>query len=68
MNNKKIKCLICDKKFSSLMKQIHTCRCGSIFCNNHMHTHICSIDYIELNRKQQETTLINITAIKIDRL
>jgi hypothetical protein len=49
----KIKCILCEKTFSKLMKQIHTCRCDAVCCNEHMHNHNCEFDYKELFRKEQ---------------
>jgi hypothetical protein len=68
MNKNKIKCILCEKTFSKLMKQLHTCRCDSVCCNEHMHNHKCGYDYKELFRKQQGLTNVVITGTKIDKL
>ena len=68
MTSKKIKCISCDKKFSMLMIQLHTCRCGSICCAEHMHNHGCVIDYVKLNRAQQESISVSAVPSKINKL
>jgi hypothetical protein len=68
MSSNKIKCISCNKKFLKIICEIHTCRCGSVCCSDHMHDHNCPVDYVELNRKQQEQSLITVVNDKIKKI
>lgn len=38
--------MYCNKKLSSLMLKIYTCKCGEIYCREHMiGYHNCNYDY-----------------------
>lgn len=58
------KCVTCKKKVSNLMKEIHTCRCKNIYCGNHLHSHMCSFDYIEEYRNTMNMTKITPDKVK----
>lgn len=57
------KCNVCSKKLSSLLIQMHTCRCKNEYCSLHMHDHKCPYDYsIEKIRPEK------VTNDKIDKI
>lgn len=63
----KIKCILCEKKFSKLMKHIHTCRCNAVCCSQHMHNHNCDFDYKKLFNEQSRN-LVLVNGTKIEKL
>ena len=46
------KCFKCNKKIKKYISDIYTCKCGSIFCPNHLHDHSCSFDH-KLEHKEK---------------
>lgn len=54
MENNILKCLYCKKKINSLIKQLFTCKCGDIYCREHLiGYHNCKYDY----KKEYENIL-----------
>lgn len=60
-------CVICGQKLRSLVIDMNTCRCGGVYCREHLHTHQCKFDYHEQYRLQTEKVLVPIVAEKVVR-
>ena len=62
------RCTICRKKIHSLYLVTHTCRCGQLFCDSHMHDHSCTYDYTENGKKVIEAQNPHVQFDKIQKL
>ncbi len=60
------KCLICKRKIKKCFMDI-TCKCGEIFCNEHLPSfkHECKFDYRKEKTKYLSTTLVKVESEKI---
>lgn len=61
-------CVKCNKKISSLMVSVYTCKCKNLYCSKHKHNHDCSYDYYEKFCKEAEKTLQSIVPKKIVKI
>jgi hypothetical protein len=65
-----LKCSLCGKKLKNVLVIEITgkCRCGNIFCNEHISNHSCNFDYKKLYLKQKENELIIIKKEKVIKI
>ena len=63
------KCLLCRKKIKNiLIKMTGKCRCGNIYCSEHITNHNCNFDYKKLYEKEQENKLFVVKKAKVDKI
>lgn len=55
-------CVLCKKKISSMMKEVHTCRCKKIYCGLHLQSHVCTFDYQKDFKDKMKTSKSMISA------
>jgi len=41
----KLKCAVCSTKIPSMMKLMHTCKCGKVVCSKHKSENLHSCDF-----------------------
>ena len=47
---KRMRCSCCNKRLNAICNIVSKCRCGNLFCHNHMHSHNCMFDYRSLDK------------------
>lgn len=62
------KCSMCGKKLKNvlLIEITGKCRCGKIFCSEHISNHSCTFDYKKLYEKENE--LIVVKKAKVSKI
>ncbi len=63
-------CCICKKKINKMMISIYTCKCGNLYCNDHLNIteHNCDYDYKKAFSCKIKDTLPNVNFIKVEEI
>lgn len=65
----KLYCKKCNKKLSMLMIKLYTCKCGDIYCREHMFgEHSCSFDYKKCSQEHLKKQMPVVIAEKIIKI
>ena len=62
-----LRCKLCNKKLSIMLKDMYICRCSDYYCSIHKLEHNCTFDYKELFI-QQNKDLIEIKKSKVEKI
>lgn len=57
-------CKICKRKILKWNIDIHTCKCGNLYCGKHIHDHSCTFNYLEEHKKEIRKNLPIIESTK----
>tara|TARA_Y100000389_G_C17377484_1_gene472455 strand:- start:357 stop:557 length:201 start_codon:yes stop_codon:yes gene_type:complete len=64
-----LKCSLCNKKLKNVLIEITgKCRCGEIFCREHISNHNCTFNYKKLYEKEKKNELIVIKKAKVEKI
>lgn len=65
-----VKCVVCNKKISSVHVQAYTCRCGQCVCGVHKPTteHDCTFDHRQTTKQQLVSKLPLIKTFQIEKI
>jgi len=59
-------CLICKKKLKLYQILTSKCKCGKLYCNNHLHDHACTHDFKGTHQSHLQNNLQVIEFKKIN--
>jgi hypothetical protein len=62
----KSRCFECKKQILEIYATIGKCRCGNIYCSNHIHFHNCQFNYNAFH--QNNTKIVKVEGIKVDKI
>jgi len=63
------KCSLCSKKLKNILIEVTgKCRCGNIYCREHITNHNCNFDYKKLYEKEKENELIVVKKAKVIKI
>jgi len=66
-----VRCATCDiklRKLSEIMRDRHTCRCGCIYCHEHLHTHECENYTVDRVRQELAQQMPVVEPCKLNRI
>tara|TARA_Y100000389_G_C16949256_1_gene265668 strand:- start:148 stop:348 length:201 start_codon:yes stop_codon:yes gene_type:complete len=63
------RCNVCDKKLKNIFVEITgKCRCGNVFCKEHIINHNCTFDYKQLYVTEKKDELIIVKKDKVIKI
>ena len=63
------KCSLCSKKLKNILIEVTgKCRCGNIYCREHITNHNCNFDYKKLYEKEKKNELIVVKKTKVVKI